>query len=77
LRVLTGTAFDVRLLALGESYCEDEARTVFEKMLTQVHIVGEGYDQQNHLVMLFVIYPDTAFVPTREVTCSICVARLI
>jgi hypothetical protein len=43
LRVLTRTTIYVRLPALGESYCEDEARTVFEKMLTQVHIVGEGY----------------------------------
>ncbi|GJN02032.1 hypothetical protein PR202_ga19345 [Eleusine coracana subsp. coracana] len=33
---------DPRLLTVGESYCEDEARTVLEKMLTQVHIVGEG-----------------------------------
>ncbi|CAL5015398.1 unnamed protein product [Urochloa decumbens] len=33
---------DPRLLTLGESYCEDEAKTVVEKMLNQVHIVGEG-----------------------------------
>ncbi|GJN26709.1 hypothetical protein PR202_gb14663 [Eleusine coracana subsp. coracana] len=33
---------DPRLLTVVESYCEDEARTVLEKMLTQVHIVGEG-----------------------------------
>jgi hypothetical protein len=44
LRVLIGATFDARLLTLGESYCEVEARTVFENMLTQVHIVGEGYD---------------------------------
>ncbi|CAN6268933.1 unnamed protein product [Urochloa humidicola] len=33
---------DPRLLTLGESYCEDEAKTMVEKMLNQVHIVGEG-----------------------------------
>ncbi|PUZ48494.1 hypothetical protein GQ55_7G248900 [Panicum hallii var. hallii] len=33
---------DPRLLTLGESYCEDEAKTLVEKMLNQVHIVGEG-----------------------------------
>ncbi|KAG2568092.1 hypothetical protein PVAP13_7NG291200 [Panicum virgatum] len=31
-----------RLLTLGESYCEDEAKTLVEKMLNQVHIVGKG-----------------------------------
>jgi len=44
LRILTGTVFDARLLTLGESYCEDEAKTLVEKMLNQVHIVGKGYD---------------------------------
>uniref|UniRef100_A0A0A9GBP6 BHLH domain-containing protein n=1 Tax=Arundo donax TaxID=35708 RepID=A0A0A9GBP6_ARUDO len=33
---------DPRLLTLAESYCEDEATTVVEKMLHQVYIVGEG-----------------------------------
>ncbi|KAG2568095.1 hypothetical protein PVAP13_7NG291200 [Panicum virgatum] len=33
---------DPRLLTLGESYCEDEAKTLVEKMLNQVHIVGKG-----------------------------------
>ncbi|KAL6651211.1 hypothetical protein ACP70R_010136 [Stipagrostis hirtigluma subsp. patula] len=30
------------LLTLGDSYSEDEATTVVEKMLNQVHILGEG-----------------------------------
>nr|CAB3485451.1 unnamed protein product [Digitaria exilis] len=33
---------DPRLLTLGESYCENEAKTVVERILNQVHIVGEG-----------------------------------
>ncbi|RCV34980.1 hypothetical protein SETIT_7G202100v2 [Setaria italica] len=33
---------DPRLLTLGERYSEDEAKTVVEKMLGQVHIIGEG-----------------------------------
>ncbi|OEL35945.1 Transcription factor LHW [Dichanthelium oligosanthes] len=37
-----------RLLILGESYCEDEAKTVVEKMLNQVHIVGEGFLVQGY-----------------------------
>ncbi|CAN6274955.1 unnamed protein product [Urochloa humidicola] len=33
---------DPRLLTIGECHCEDEARTVLEKMVSQVHVVGEG-----------------------------------
>jgi hypothetical protein len=38
---------------LGESYSEDEAKTVVEKMLGQVHIVGEGY---GYLGLTFYLY---------------------
>lgn len=51
--LLTGTAFHARLLTLGESYSEDEAKTVVEKMLGQVHIVGEGY---GYLGLTFYLY---------------------
>ncbi|CAL5055173.1 unnamed protein product [Urochloa decumbens] len=33
---------DPRLLTIGECHCEDEARKVVEKMVNQVHVVGEG-----------------------------------
>ncbi|KAL6882647.1 hypothetical protein ACP4OV_011337 [Aristida adscensionis] len=33
---------DPRLLTLAENYCEDEATAVVQKMLNQVHIVGQG-----------------------------------
>ncbi|TVU27980.1 hypothetical protein EJB05_19486 [Eragrostis curvula] len=33
---------DPRLLTIGECHCEDEARKVFERMVNQVHVVGEG-----------------------------------
>lgn len=33
---------DPRLLTVGECHCEDEARKVVEKMVNQVHVVGEG-----------------------------------
>jgi len=32
----------IRLLTIGEFHCEDEARKVVEKMVNQVHVVGEG-----------------------------------
>jgi hypothetical protein len=44
-RILTGvTPFDARLLTLGDCYCEDEAKTMVQKMLNLVEIVGEGYE---------------------------------
>ena len=42
-RILTGvTPFDARLLTLGDCYSEDEAKTMVQKMLNLVEIVGEG-----------------------------------
>jgi hypothetical protein len=38
------------LLTVGECHCEDEATKVVEKMVNQVHVVGEGYD--NYFSML-------------------------
>jgi hypothetical protein len=38
------------LLTVGECHCEDEARKVVEKMVNQVHVVGEGYG--NYFSML-------------------------
>jgi hypothetical protein len=32
-----------RLLTTGECHYEDEARKVVERMVNQVHVVGEGY----------------------------------
>jgi hypothetical protein len=31
------------LLTIGECHYEDEAKKVVEKMVNQVHVVGEGY----------------------------------
>lgn len=39
---------------MEESYYEDHARGAVEKMLNQIHIVGEGYELISFVLLVYV-----------------------